>query len=233
MKSLMIFAVATLLLTGCGENSMASRESSNDSMKSKFMSDEVCDVILDKEFIEICYDYKLKAAKSVAYTLMGDLVNEKNIKERPRFYEEELLDDSVRASTYDYTNSGYDRGHLAPDAAFDWSQESLNATYSMANIIPQIPYVNREMWTDVEKYARRKAVDLGEVNIINVVKYNKERSRRIGDDRIAVSKGFFKLLYNEDENFEECYYYANKEYDEKIKDKLAYHLVECSTVKFK
>jgi DNA/RNA endonuclease G (NUC1) len=102
----------------------------------------------------------------------------------------------------------------------------------MANIVPQIPYVNREMWTDVEKYARRKAVDLGVLNVINVVKYNPKRSRRIGKNRVAVAKGFYKVLYNEDENFEECYYYENKEYDKEIKDRLSFHLVACSSVQF-
>ena len=202
-------------------------------LKSRFLNDEECDTIIDKEFIEICYDYDFKAAKSVAYTLEGDLVNETNIKERPSFYEEESLDEDVRASRYDYTNTGFDRGHMAPDAAFDWSEESLESTYSMANIIPQIPYVNREMWTDVEKYARRKAVDLGEVKIINVVKYDEDDAERIGESKIAVSNGFYKVLYNEEEEFEECYYYANKEYDDESKDKLEYHLVDCSEVGYK
>jgi endonuclease G len=200
-------------------------------LKSKFMNDEQCDIIIDKEFLEICYDYELKTAKSVSYTLMGDLVNETNIQERPSFYEEESLDEDVRASYSDYTNTGYDRGHMAPDAAFDWSQESLDATYSLANIIPQIPYVNRAMWIDVESYARAKAIDLGEINVINIVKYSDD-VERIGLNEIAVSNGFYKVLYNEIEEFEECYYYANEEYISESEDVLENHKVECTTVAY-
>ena len=228
--NLFLFSVFLLLVTGCGDSSeQLIRDESTTGIKSKFMNETVCDVIIDKEFLEICYDNELKAAKSVAYSLDGDLVNELNINERPYFYEEESVASRYRAHYSDYTNSGYDRGHMAPDAAFDWSAESLEATYSLANIIPQIPEVNQQMWVDVEGYARTKAVELGRVNILNIVKYN-TTPNRIGTNGIAVSEGFFKVLYNEDDGYEECYYYANEPNDNSLSDKLATHLVDCSTI---
>jgi len=228
--NLFLFSVFLLLVTGCGDSSeQLIRDESTTGIKSKFMNETVCDVIIDKEFLEICYDNELKAAKSVAYSLDGDLVNELNINERPYFYEEESVASRYRAHYSDYTNSGYDRGHMAPDAAFDWSAESLEATYSLANIIPQIPEVNQQMWVDVEGYARTKAVELGRVNILNIVKYN-TTPNRIGTNGIAVSEGFFKVLYNEDDGYEECYYYANEPNANSLSDKLATHLVDCSTI---
>ena len=218
------------LTTGCGDTTTSPlRDESTTGIKSKFINESLCDIIIDKEFLEICYDNELKAAKSVAYTLSGDLVNELNIVERPFFYEEEQIEGDHRATYYDYTNSGYDRGHLAPDAAFDWSEESLNATYSLANIIPQVQEVNRDMWVDVEHYARIKAVDLGHVNIVNIVKYN-ETPNRIGVNGIAVSEGFYKVLYNEDDDYEECFYYANKPNDNSLSDKRETHLIDCTMI---
>ena len=58
----------------------------------RFINQESCNQILDKEFLTICYDYNLKVAKSVAYTLYGDLVNELNIQERPSFYVEREIE---------------------------------------------------------------------------------------------------------------------------------------------
>ena len=157
-------------------------------------------------------------------------MNETNIKERPRFYEEQSLAPTQRAKYSDYTNSGYDRGHLAPDASFDWSQESLKATYSLANIIPQLPRVNRDKWVKVEQYARDKAVELGSVNILNIVKYN-STPKRIGKSKIAISKGFYKVLYNNSESYKECYYYSN-ETNEKSSDTLISHKVDCDRVSY-
>ena len=231
MKKTVLLA-SMLIFIGCGSTEVIQQEdNSRTAIKSQFLNATLCDTIIDKEFLEICYSYEYKAAKSVAYTLDGDLVNELNIKERPFFYEEALLAPTQQAKYSDYTNSGYDRGHLAPDAAFDWSSESLRATYSLANIIPQVPEVNQDMWVKVEKYARDKAVELGSVNILNIVKYN-TTPNRIGKSGIAVSKGFYKVLYNNDESYKECYYYANKPNANSASDVLASHEVNCDTVSY-
>ena len=228
---IIIISLSIFLFIGCGDTQVSSRDSSTIGIKSQFINDTFCDTIIDKEFLDICYNYDLKVAKSVAYTLAGDLVNELNIKERPSFYEEPILANDQRASSSDYSGSGYDRGHLAPDASFDWSQESLEATYSLANIIPQIKEVNRDMWVKVEQYARDKAVELGSVNILNVVKYS-SKPKRIGQDDIAVSNGFYKVLYNDDESYKECYYYANEPNANSSSDVLASHKVNCDTVSY-
>ncbi len=226
-----LLLVTMLFFIGCGSTQLSQGDNKTIDIKSQFLNDTLCDTVIDKEFLQICYSYNYKAAKSVAYKLDGDLVNEINIKERPLFYEEESLAPSQRAKYSDYTNSGYDRGHLAPDAAFDWSKESLEAIYSLANIIPQIPEVNQDMWVKVEKYARDKAVELGFVNILNIVKYSSKPSR-IGKDGIAVSKGFYKVLYNSDESYKECYYYANKPNAKSSKDVLSSHKVNCDSVSY-
>ena len=195
------------------------------------MNEENCDLLLDKEFLQICYDKSKKVAKSVAYTLYGDLVNELNIKERPFFYEEESIENRYRAKVSDYRGSGYDRGHMAPDASFDWSQESLDATYSLANIIPQVPEVNQHRWIKVERYAREVAVELGEVDVVNVVKYN-THSKYIGESNIAVSKGYYKILFNEDQNFEACYYFENNATLQNNNEILDNYKVNCSSVAY-
>ena len=179
-----------------------------DTIEAKYINSDNCDQIINKDFFKICYSYKYKAAKSVAYVLEGDLVNDVNIKDRPRFYPESAIDETYRANVHDYYNSGYDRGHLAPDAAFDWCEDSLEATYSLANIIPQDREVNEHQWNKVEEHARKEAVLHGMIHIINLVIYSKE-PKTIGDDNIAVSKGYYKIMYNKEENYQECFYYDN------------------------
>jgi len=225
-----ILLLLIIFFTACGGNSNPNVQvDTNSNYYNKFISTASCSEIIDKTFLTICYDTNLKASKAVVYTLSGDLVNELNIQKRPFFYEEPTLASTQRASYSDYTNSGYDRGHLAPDAAFDWSQESLDSTYSLANIIPQIPNVNQQLWVDVEKYARSKAVELGQLTIMNVVKYS-SNPNRIGSNNIAVSTGYYKMLYNTDESYEECFYYAN---DTSTQNSLlANHQVTCNSVSY-
>ena len=166
-----------------------------------------CDQVIDKKVFVICYDYNYKAAKAVAYTLYGDKVK-KSIKKRPKFYPEPSLRALYRAEYKDYTHSGYDRGHLANDADFDYSPTALNQTYSLANIVPQTPEVNRRAWARAERYERQMAVKLGSVEVLNIVTFPKDPTR-IGKSGIAVPKGFWKKISNDKEGFVRCFYYAN------------------------
>lgn len=229
MRAILV-SLSLLFFVGCGSGSTGSQQNNTASFyKVKFIDENNCSQIIDNEFIEICYDYKKKAATAVAYTLDGDLVNEGNIKDRPSFYVEKSLKEKDRISVTDYINSGYDKGHMAPDASFDWSEESLDAVYTLANAIPQAPQVNRYSWKRLEDYARDKAVEYGSIQVVNVVKYG-QRSSRMGKNRMAISKGYFKILYNEEENFEECYYYSNKLGVSMKDDVLADHEISCELV---
>lgn len=68
----------------------------------------------------------------------------------------------ARVRPEDYTNSGFDRGHMAPNYAIavmhgDAAQEE---TFLMSNIVPQSPELNRRVWRDLEariirRYSRR------------------------------------------------------------------------------
>ena len=52
----------------------------------------------------------------------------------------------------DYTKSGYDRGHMAPNYAITtrYGEATQKLTFMMSNIAPQTPALNRGVWRDVE-----------------------------------------------------------------------------------
>ena len=193
---------------------------------SDYINKQNCSQIIDKQVYIICYDYNAKGAKFVAYTLDGRKVNEVNIKKRGSFYTEKNLPKKYRIYSKDYAHSGYDRGHLANDASFDYSKKTVRKTYSMANIIPQAPRVNRKTWIKSEKLERSVAVKLGKVNVLNGVLYS-EHPKRIGKHNIAIPSAFWKMIYNDDTGYKKCFYY-NNDNDINVKDdKLRDHLVDC------
>lgn len=192
----------------------------------EFINKKQCDKIIDKQVFMICYDYKYKGALAVSYTLDGKLVNKTNIKKRSSFYTEKNLKKRYRSHTKDYTHSGYDRGHLANDASFDYSKKTMRKTYTMANIIPQAPNINRKLWVKAERYERAMAVKLGKINVINKVIYPKT-PKRIGRNKIAVPSGFYKILFNNEKKFKKCFYYGNNLKVRVKGDKLKSHQVQC------
>ena len=196
---------------------------------SDFINKNNCNQIIDKQVYQVCYDYNHKGAKYVAYTLDGSLVNSVNIKKRGRFYTEKNLQKQYRSHPRDYTHTGYDRGHLASDASFDYDIKTMRKTYSMSNIIPQSPMVNRRTWTKAEKYERSVAIKLGNVNVINGVVYS-NNAKRIGSNQISVPDAFWKMIYNDDKGFKKCFYYSNDLVVDVKGDKLREHQVDCNRI---
>ena len=198
-------------------------------MINKHFNNSMCDQILDNNgYFKTCYDYNYKGAKFVAYTLSGTKVNLKNLKKKPRFYEDRNLPNKARIKYSDYTRSGYDRGHLAPDAAFDYSQRSLRYTYAMSNIIPQTPTVNQgsKAWKGLEKFGRTLASKLGKINVLNGVVYGK-KPKRIGRNRMAVPSAFWKMYYTNHMDYQRCFYFENTPIIDKSK-RIKDYEIDCS-----
>jgi endonuclease G len=210
-----------ILLSGCG-SSVTLQESG---------VTESCDRVIEKNYYEICYDYKYKGALFVSYTLNGNDVYRENIEERPYFYTEPTLDSKYASNYSDYTGSGYDRGHLASDASFDYSDDALNSVYSMANIIPQNPDVNRNAWIDTEYLEREKAAEYGDVEVIIGVVYS-DNPEQIGESKISVPSGYYKSISNTQSGYQECFYYENIPFNVED-DSLQEHKVECSSLTLK
>lgn len=64
-----------------------------------------------------------------------------------------------QAYTWDYTNTGFDRGHLCPSADRDASATDNTVTFLMTSIMPQAPQLNQGIWAELEDYARSLAYD--------------------------------------------------------------------------
>ncbi len=71
-----------------------------------------------------------------------------------------------RATTSNYTNSGFDRGHLCPSEDRDGSSTDNAATFLMTNIIPQAPINNQQTWQNFEAYCQGLATSNQEMYII-------------------------------------------------------------------
>ncbi len=58
----------------------------------------------------------------------------------------------TQLTTDDYTKSGYDRGHMAPNSAISklYGKSSQLDTFLMTNITPQRPKLNRKLWQRLE-----------------------------------------------------------------------------------
>lgn len=196
-----------------------------------YFNSKNCSQIVNKGIYKSCYDYNLKGTKAVAYSVDGTKLAdaEVHIKKRPSFYAENDLPVKYRSFPEDYTHSGYDRGHMANHADFDYSANLVYQTYSMSNIVPQNPDVNRKTWVKAEKYERNVAKSYGKINVVNIVYYS-NNPQRIGKHQVAVPDYFVKVIYSDDNKFEKCFKYDNSNPIDLSNDKLKDYEINCSNI---
>jgi endonuclease G len=91
----------------------------------------------------------------------------------------------------DYTNTGYDRGHIIPSSDRTRTLEENSATFLMVNMLPQAPDLNREVWRELELESRR-LVDQGKELYIVAGPHGKIKT--IANGQVTVTKYNWKVI---------------------------------------
>lgn len=66
----------------------------------------------------------------------------------------------------DYNHTGYDRGHMCDSKDRTATLAANQATFSMANMLPQTPDLNRHLWERLEAYSRKLVQQGNELYIV-------------------------------------------------------------------
>jgi endonuclease G len=119
---------------------------------------------------------------------------------RGDFHSDESLPAGLKKITKaDYTNSGYDRGHVCNSKDRTDTREDNDATFFMTNILPQAPDNNQGPWVKLENFERELATQGNELYIIagalGAGGTGKNRtSTTIASGKVNVPKTFWKVL---------------------------------------
>jgi endonuclease G len=110
------------------------------------------------------------------------------------FHAERSLPAGQGAQLSDYVRSGYDRGHMAPNGDMP-TPMSQAESFSLANMIPQAPHLNRVLWEGIESSVRDWAVREGEVYVVTGPIYQGEQLQAL-QGRVLVPTLVFKAVYD-------------------------------------
>lgn len=96
-------------------------------------------------------------------------------------------------STMDYSRSGFDRGHMCPAADNRFSAQAMAESFYLSNVCPQNHTLNEKTWNNLESACRFWA-GVGPVHIVCGPYFTGQARRRIGNNRVAVPDGFWKVI---------------------------------------
>lgn len=94
---------------------------------------------------------------------------------------------------WEYKNSGYERGHMAPAGDMKWDNKAMEESFYMTNVCPQRKALNSGGWNDLEIKVREWA-KRDKSLIVVTGPILTDDMETIGKRQIAVPKEFFKVL---------------------------------------
>ena len=132
------------------------------------------------------------------------------IKREDSFHEESLISASHRALLSDYRGSGYDRGHMSPNADMP-NKESQYDSFSLANMVPQAPKNNQQVWRELEEATRAIVTkQKKDVYVITGPLFSGKKLKTIGRG-VIVPTAVYKAIYLPKQGIIGAYYAPNND----------------------
>jgi endonuclease G len=170
------------------------------SQDNKFLPSINNGILIKHDYYILSYVDKYKQAEWVCYELTK-IETKNNTERRKGNFMEDPLITTVKVKHEDYTNSGYDRGHLAPAGDMNFNANAEFESFYTSNISPQLKELNRITWKkledDIRYYVIRNNVNLYIITG-GILNDNLEKIGR--KNKISVPKYYYKIIYDEKNN---------------------------------
>ena len=126
---------------------------------------------------------------------------------RNRFHAKAGLERGQRAEIADYVRSGYDRGHMSPSGDMPGA-EAQGESFSLANVVPQAPRLNRGLWEGIECAVRTLARRDGEIYVVTGPAFTGGELQSL-QGRVLIPTSTWKAIFDPRQNAAGVYLAAN------------------------
>ena len=170
--------------------------------------------VVEHTYYSLSYLEEHEQAEWVHYKLNSSML--KGEIPRKKNYTLDRKGSTGSAKTSDYTNSGFDRGHLVPAADMKMDFTSVKEAAYMSNISPQKPKFNQGVWKKLEENARDLAKKT-ELYITTGGVLSSADLKKIGKNNLSVPDQFYKIIYDTKNQKMFAYLMPNKKIDSREK----------------
>lgn len=144
---------------------------------------------------------------SAEYLTARRLAQASKLERADSFHVEERIPSVHSATLLDYKNSGYDRGHLAPNADMANTQQQYDS-FSLVNIAPQRPALNRSLWREVESDVRGFVYENNEAYVVTGTAFTNARIKQLNKS-VLVPSAIYKAVFIPSRDEAAVYYAPN------------------------
>jgi endonuclease G len=131
-----------------------------------------------------------------------------HLKRKNPFHAESSLPADQRAELSDYKGSGYDRGHMSPNGDMS-TEKAQRESFSLANMIPQDPCSNEELWEGIESAVRELVTQEDEAFVVTGPIYSSDAGIKQIGNGVLVPTSMFKAVYVPSQNAAGAYVAPN------------------------
>ena len=147
--------------------------------------------IIKHTYYTVSYSEKDEQPEWVAYKITNTNINDHIA--RTNDYREDPFVKTGSASPSDYSDSGYDMGHLAPAKNMSKNLTSMTESFYLSNICPQTPSFNRGIWKRLEEKIRYWSVMNDSIYEVTGPILDAPIGH-IGENNVTVPRAFYKAL---------------------------------------
>lgn len=116
------------------------------------------------------------------------------------FAPDQSLPKGSRAELIDYKGSGYDIGHVVPNADQSRFDQTEKESFLLSNMFPQLPGLNRGIWKLLETNVRGWATQRQHPIVVYAGPIYGAGDKTIGANKVVVPHAFFKIVIDSTTN---------------------------------
>ena len=172
---------------------------SNETVRYKYMT-----VYFNKDYrVPNCVAYELTST-------MTSMADSREAENRANYQFERDRNVNGCPDWWEYKESGYTRGHMAPAMDMRWNKTAMEQCFLMTNICPQLDEMNDGEWRHVEEAVHKWSRTADRLIIFTGPIFSDDMERIGKHDDIVVPERFFKVVYSPNHNRAIAFVMENK-----------------------
>ena len=185
-----IWPLVVLLMVACG----SSKRTATERYEIPVACSKMSEVYLERMGYTVSFNPKTNIPNWVAWELNAEKLIERESR-NDKFVPDPDIPEHLAITTGEYTNSGWDRGHMCPAGDNRWHWRAMDESFYMTNICPQHPNLNSGDWNELEQACHRWAEKETLYIVCGPILYKKSQAEYIGKEhKIRVPEAFFKVV---------------------------------------